>query len=387
MGKKDARKERLGRGGKLLRAWGVGDEVEALGAALGRDPDADLAIAERLGGIADPRSVSLLLELEGRGADKDLRREVRRSLFRLRQRGLEVPERRPEPPPPLPRAAAGELEGFLSLADSGGTFYLALTQSRAEGTYYLFTIVNDPEGLEECELHVVSRKSLREAHAEMLSKHGIAIVRTDGAYCDARLRAAYEAAVERGATIRGDYLALRARFSGEPPREVLHPALGQFEVGADEGTRPETLSLVETTELGGWRVPAERLAPHLEALRAAERSPIVLQEHLERERREEIVGKAVLEIFGGPWKASYARRLLDAALVFSGTRRPEAARHAVAVARALEEKDPREIPFCVALVKLSLAEATEEDREREAERRLFVVTPDEALAQARRPRR
>jgi len=65
--------------------------AEALRSLTGRHADADLAIAARLGTHAEPASVETLLALEAGSTDKLVRKEVRRSLYRLEQRGVTIP--------------------------------------------------------------------------------------------------------------------------------------------------------------------------------------------------------------------------------------------------------------------------------------------------------
>jgi len=96
----DAREPRLREGQGALQRLGVSSEaptVEALSAALESAPETALAIAALCGDIASAPSAELLLRIE-RGArhDKLLRREARRSLYRLKQRGIGAAEPAPE---------------------------------------------------------------------------------------------------------------------------------------------------------------------------------------------------------------------------------------------------------------------------------------------------
>src|SRR5262245_7797730 len=122
---KPQRDNLLHRGEQLLKEWqvpaGSADPtttIEALRAAIGRDPAADLAIASRLGGLADPASVEALLALEAGSSDKQLHKEVKRSLYRLEQRGLHAPTAPAEKP--LTVVGAPSLEGYLTPVDGHG---------------------------------------------------------------------------------------------------------------------------------------------------------------------------------------------------------------------------------------------------------------------------
>ena len=94
MAKKDVRQDALKKGLERLHDSGIDtDNVSAasivsLTGHLGKDHDTDLAIAFLLGRVADSSAVAVLIELEQRAAaSKDIKREARRSLFKLEQRG------------------------------------------------------------------------------------------------------------------------------------------------------------------------------------------------------------------------------------------------------------------------------------------------------------
>src|SRR5262245_46409692 len=95
MSKKEKREERLVHGDELLEAAGIdldaADEalLPSLMAARGKSPDSDLSIADLLGSIALEQAARHLVDWEKTTpSDKDLLRVIRRSLFRLHQRGI-----------------------------------------------------------------------------------------------------------------------------------------------------------------------------------------------------------------------------------------------------------------------------------------------------------
>lgn len=374
------------RGEELLRSWGVGDEVPALRAAWDRDAQANAAILDRLARLPQAESVAALLEIEGATADKALRKEIRRALFRLEQRGLEVA--RPAPLPAAPFTAARvESEGWMSAADGRGDQLLWLVQPRRGELMQLFAVVNDPEGMRETELHPVSRKVLRSAREDLLSRHRIRMVEVDWRYCDARMAEAHRWAIERGAAIAGDYPGLRAQILSDPPAEVPHPILAVLDAGAVAAAPEllaESLGLLQEDELATWGLPIEVLRPILEEMAEAEASPLLLNEHQKRERMGQIVDRALDDLFSGAGAESYRRRLLDLAWVFHATRRAERARQALANALALESGGGRAAPLCQALLRLSLGAHIEVAQQQDEQRRRdsLILTPQEAARAA-----
>jgi hypothetical protein len=383
----------IGAGEELLRQWSVANDVVSLRAAWGRDPAADAAIVERLAHIESAASADALAELEGGTADKALRKDIRRALFRLEQKGLAAARPEPGPAPAVATITADGLEGYMSASDGNGDQLLWLIKPRRGELLQLFAVINDPNGMRETELHPTTRKVMRAAREDLLAKHEIRIVEVDWRYCDARMHHAYRWAGEKGAAVQGDYLRLRSQLLAEPPIEIPHPilaALDARQIRADAAALAESAALCEEKELRTWFFPPDALKVYLEELEQAQNSPLLLNPHQQRERAEQIIERAVAEIFGGESQPSYCRRLLDLAWVFHVTRRPDPAKRALAVALALEvsERGGTGIPFCEALVRLSigafLRAAAEKQQERARES--LIMTPQEAARAAEQRR-
>jgi len=96
---------RLGLDPEAVRAGRIG--AEAVAPLLAGADGAALAAA--LGELASAEVAALLLALEPRAGERAVRKEIRRALYRLRQRGVPVPA------PPAP-AAAFEWSFFEPLA-------------------------------------------------------------------------------------------------------------------------------------------------------------------------------------------------------------------------------------------------------------------------------
>ncbi|HKA32835.1 MAG TPA: hypothetical protein VKH64_06455, partial [Candidatus Binatia bacterium] len=126
MAKKDAREAALKRGLEDLQRAGfdqaalAATSIEPLTRRIGENAAVDLAVAFLLGRVADTAAVDALIKIERGATAKELKREARRSLFKLEQRGLTVAredasaDRRPTVVP------LSEIEGYLSIIDGAG---------------------------------------------------------------------------------------------------------------------------------------------------------------------------------------------------------------------------------------------------------------------------
>ena len=129
MTKKKSHEEEIRRGVEELRRSGISVDdvspavVARLREQLGRGRETDLALVFLLGRVADNAAAEALTALEkGAAADKDLQREIRRSLYKLAQKGIRPPASesagKAVPKPIL--TMAPEAEGYCSSVDGGG---------------------------------------------------------------------------------------------------------------------------------------------------------------------------------------------------------------------------------------------------------------------------
>ena len=383
--------ELLAEGNRLLAEWDVSPDagVTDLESRLGRSVAADVAIAYRLGRLPSDESIRLLQRLDQSGSDKLVRKEAKRALYRLQQRGLRIPE--VPAPAPLPIAPA-TLEGYVSHVDGQGDQLVWLVKPRPAGIAHLFAVINDPAGLREIELNLITRKGLRLLREELAAKHELRLVEADWTYCDFLMHRAFGWARMRGTPMTGDYPALRAQVVKPPPAQDLPPlVLSRVDAEAikrDPVVLARSAELLEEKEFRTWFFGPEQLKPYLEELASIRESPLVLNRPQQEERFRAVAERAVAELFGGEWGAVYARRLYEMAYFLSVTGRTPRAQEAVAVALALAESGHggRDIPFCEHLARTSLGlhfqVAVEEEQERA--KSSLVVTPQQFASETRR---
>jgi len=373
-------------GEQRLAEWGLAPSAtpSELGAVLFRDPAADVAVAHRLGAIASQESAELLRRVERDTSDKHVRKEAKRALYRLQQRGVALPAPAAEPPPAP--ASASLMEGYVSPVDGRGDQLVWLLKPQTGGVAHLFAVINDPDGMREAALTPVTRKVLKSLRAELTAKHDLRLVEVDWRYADFLMHRAFEWGRARGTRMAGDYPALRAQLTRQPPAESLPPSVlarvDAAAVAADPTLLDQSPALLEEPELRTWFLAEDVLKPYLDELASVRDSPLVLNRVQQEERYESVITRAIDTVFGGEGRASWARRLYEIGYIFAVTRRAQRAEQAVAVAQALEgEAAPNQIPFCAQLVRVSLAfffkQALEQEEERE--KSSLVLTPQQAL--------
>jgi len=375
----DATLTRLGLDPEAL-ARGEADEQAS---EILRGPDG-AALAAALGDVPSDAAARVLAGLETQVVDRATRKEIRRALYRLRQRGIEIPAHA-APEPAAVRLTGPVPEGLVSAFDGRGDRVIWLMRALDTGTTLLIaTQVNEPEGLRDVHVGEVSRKQLRAARQRLAGDAGLRMVTADWRSLDALVVEAQE----RGGTAdtKRDYLRVRPRLTSEPPAlpaELTSPQVKPATEDEAAALVAASAELLEQPELRTWWPSPEQVAPFLAELEAARESPIVLSPVQSEDRIREVLGRAAREIYP---PAVIARRLEGTAYVLAETGRVAAARQAIAVAATIRTRPDgiETVPLLATLVQrgIGMLLATATQRHETQREGALVLTPGEVRARS-----
>jgi hypothetical protein len=385
MAKKDAHDAALKRG--LARLHNAGVETAAVSTAtiaaltrrLGEDPDSDLAIVFLLGRVADAAAAQALVEIEKSAAGKDLKREARRSLFKLEQKGVNVPREEAAAEKRFFSIAASDIEGYLTVIDGAGDRLVWLVRPHSGGGLQLLqAMVSDRTGLLRAGGTVIKRKELRAQADEIKKDRGIAMAAVPWEYADSVVYDAYEKAKAAGRAT-GQFSSLRAAFNPLRPKAMPHPVYGRLSPAEaqTEDWRARSRRLLDEPEFRFWILDEDWMQPYLDRVAAAQESRLVLNEAQKEERLGAIVRDAAREIFSGPSGAIFKRRLEDLALcqLEAGRREPALIAFAVALQLAEGEIGILDISFLTGLVQKSLAYYVTRAKQQAEEEPSLILKP------------
>ena len=349
--------------------------------ALRRTPGAtDAAIARALGKIESADSAATLAEME-MGASGAPRREIRRALFRLRQRGIE-PARAAIEAASAPRAvgaAASVMNALLSPVDAEGVSVVWLLKPRAGGGIRrLAGFVSETAGLLGASLTTVSRKELRAERAAIEQRAGVKLIETDWKLGDYILCDAYRHTPEANRAHIGDFFASRAELTASaPPADLAHPIYDEF---AAEAAGEPSVELLREPEVGAWRLSAAQVKPFADEVTNVEQSVLVVSRVQQDERINTVVEHALGELVAGDNARRLRRHLEDTALYFARTgKRSQAGWAAAAAAKIRDSAELRRIPFFVNFMRAQLGALLVEKQEQEKRETRLIMTPAEAM--------
>ncbi|HTW87147.1 MAG TPA: hypothetical protein VMD75_03990 [Candidatus Binataceae bacterium] len=365
--------------------------LQTLSTLRGQPGMSDLAIARALGSLKSIGAADLLAAME-HAASGPLRREIRRSLFRLHQSGIS-PSPGAEPYPhgasrPLP-AAGAEVEGMLSPIDATGVRLVWIMKPKPRGGLnLLWGFASEEDGLIGCNFGPVSRRELRTDRARVEERAGVKMIEADWRLCDLILHEAYRATPEgrRGAV--GNFFAWRAELiaSSPPGDDFVHPVYAELAV---EAAGEPGIELLKEPEVLAWKFSAAELKPYVDEIAEVQQSVIVLNQIQQEDRIGRVIEKAIEGFFTGPAARRARRRLEDIAYYLAHTGRRRTGGYAAAAAAKIRDgADLKRIPFFQNLLRTMLGAVIAEQQEKDREQPRLIMTPAEAMrAQAQRQSR
>lgn len=393
LAKKDAHDEQLKRGLDALTRAGVAVDaphsivIDQLRGQWGKEAVVDLALVYLLGRIASAESAAVLRQFDAASADKEVKKEIKRALFKLSQRGIALPGEPAAEKKPAPLFERdGQIEAYMSAVDGGGgrLVWIAKPQLR-HGLQVIQAMVHDREGLLRFGGVQMKRKELRAMADEIKSQHGVTMIAIPWRFADWMIYQGYEKSKARGQGGLEEFTAIRSVIASGKPAAMVHPV--HEKIAADDSSdgswREQSRQLLAEPELRYWVVLDEWVQDCLQALHEARTSPLVLNPMQKEERFAGVVRDAVKTLCAGENGQALTRRMEDMALYFAETGRPDQAKLSLAVARQVATGDPGplEVSFLTALMQksfvffISQLKKQQEEQQQKTDESSLIIKP------------
>ena len=387
MAKNKSHEEEIRKGLDQLRELGIAldnsssDLVPRLKDQFGKSAETDLAVVFALGKIFDPTAAQALAEIDKRATGKEIKKEIRRSFFKLSQRGLTIPHE--EFSDAKPTAALfnrePEIEAYMSAVDGSGGRLVWIAKPQANhGLQVIQAMLHDREGLLRVGGAHMRRKELRQMVQDIKQQHEVSMISIPWQYADQSIYEGYEKAKARGQSGLENFHEIRSVIATGKPKEQVHPIYAKLdsEQVREGAWREQSRRLLDEPELRYWIVTDEWVQAILPQLQEAQTSRLVLNPLQKEERFNAIVRDAVKTLCSGENGRAFKRRMEDMALYFFETNRANAAKISLAVALQVSEGDPGplDVSFLTGLMQKSFAffMSQEKAKKEEAESALII---------------
>jgi hypothetical protein len=367
LAKTKSHEEQIRKGLAALRDLGIAldapgpDLVLRLLAEFGKTKDTDLAVVFSLGRILHAAALDALVGLNRRASDKEITKEIKRSLFKLAQRGFDVAEPRADEAPSAPLFShSQDIEAYMSAVDGGGGRLIWIAKPQpGHGLQVIQAMLHDREGLLRFAGMQMRRKQLRKMADEIRQQHGVSMVVVPWAFADETIYRGYEKAKARGQSGLENFQEVRAILATGKPKEITHPIYQKLNIDQvrDGAWREQSRRLLDEPELRYWLLTDDWVQAYLPQLQEAQTSRLVLNPLQKEERLSAIVRDAVKALCSGEIGKAFKRRMEDMALYFFETQRAEQAKLSLAVALQVAEGDPGplDVSFLTGLMQKSFA--------------------------------
>ncbi|MFH1124088.1 MAG: hypothetical protein V1758_10580 [Pseudomonadota bacterium] len=308
--------------------------------------------------IQAPETPGILAAVSEVFDQKEVRKAVKKALFKLRQRGVTLPEKddREAAQPVFKKIEQPESSAYLGPVDGMGSRAVFVSVPHMKGLDLGMGVVNDEQGIMEFIYGPYNRKQAREVE-EIFFKRVPDMVKTTLSHAATVLERAYD---QKGTGRSANhYLQLRPWLLEKAPlldRPPIHDLLSLDSPAQNILTESQIQKLLEHELMVTWVIDLEELKPIVAEIIKAEESPILVSQGQRLERIKEIKESSLLKLYPDAKRALVKGRLEEMAYTFFKLGEETHARLSLAAALSLDEKDTllRVNPFLKALLDRSL---------------------------------
>ncbi len=359
-----------------------GEIVQALLPVIKNRPEIAGQMIDGLANISHlqiARVLHRLLEISG---DKKIRKVIKRSLYRLKSKGITVEEVLTEKEGPIFRALKAEPpRGFGGPFDFlGQRFLMLIVPHIGRGLTVMQGIVSDTEGLIDFSGGEMARKRFRVFFEEVQKGGPFPLVEMESSYVGFLFVEAYRLIFERGKSPPQDYLRLKGEIESikkEDGRPLIYSHIREDEIEADDLILRRGSDLLKADFFNTWKIGEEEIRPYADEVWEAEESKLVLNQAQKEVRFQEIYQRALSDLFPEERRSLYRGRMEEMAYYLFKSGKEEEAKVSLAVAIDLK-KPPNLIqpnPFLFQLVVKSIFTLLSEAYEKKTKEPSFIVKP------------
>jgi len=349
---------------------------------LEKEPGTAGRMIEELSKIPSLEIARVLQGLLEISDDKKIRKIIKRSLYRLKSKGITVEEVWPEKGGPVFRPLQAEPPtGFGGPYDYLGKRLLNLIVPHiGRGLTVMQGIVNDTEGVVDFSGGEMARKGFRVFFEEVQKRGPFPLVEMEPSYVAFLFAEACQLTIEKGKTLPLDYIRLKGEIESvkkKSEKPLIYSYIMMDEIEADDLVLKRGGDLLKTDLFSDWEIEEKEIRPYADEVWEAEESKLILNRAQKRARFQDIYQRALYDLFPEERRSLYRRRMEEMAYYLFKSGKEEEAKVSLAVAIDLK-KPPNLIqpnPFLFQLVVQSIFDLLSEAYEEKMEESSFIIKP------------
>jgi hypothetical protein len=190
--------------------------IQSLLPLFGKNPEFDEQVADRLSTIPDVKIAKVLQKMLQVCNEKRVRKNIKRSLYRLKSKGVAVEEIPPRREESILRPLQAEPpKGFGGGFDFLGQRFLLLVVPHAgRGWTVMQGVISDTEGLIDFSGEEMTRKGFKEFFEGVQAKSPFPLVEMEASYVGFLFLQAYQHSLEKKGTLPQALLRLKSEIEG-----------------------------------------------------------------------------------------------------------------------------------------------------------------------------
>lgn len=315
-------------------------------------------VIDFIGSLADKNSAHLLNQILKETKDKELSKSIKKTLYRLKNKGIDVSPPKPVKPDKTKKKKVPLLSptAYVTTIDPlGERLILAVKpKNNQELTIFQF-LTNDQRGINDLIASITTLKDFKNYMTKIENTKDITMVEIDLAYCHFLIKESTQRNHASGSTLPDNHFLWKKFFSkydSNLDKAGIYTILNVEEIRAKEFLLQKSEDLIEKCEYTFWLLEWKFLVDHYKEVYEAENSTLVLSEYQKESRINEIVKKTVSLFFDDKNRFLFRRRLEETAYILWRTGKVEESQSAFAAALAFRpEGTPSEHhPFAIKTV-------------------------------------
>ena len=367
----------------LIEEGKSGEEIfQFLSPFLNQGSESVERLAEHLANLPYEVTFSILQRMLEGAEEKRVRKAIKRSLYRLRSKGIPVGQISQEKGRSILRPLQVEPpEGYGTSIDPLGHRLLILVIPHAgRGVSVMHGMTSDIQGLINFMGAEMTRKEFKGFFENLHRDVSMPLLEMEAPYVGFLFVQAYRLTLEKKGTPPQDYLHLKheiEKVKKEYEEALIYRYLSKEEMEGSERWLRRGGDLLKDGLIASWIIEEDKIRPYAKLLSEAQESKLFLNQAQKEIRGQEIYLQAVTEIFSEGNRRLYQHRLEETAYIFHQMGKEEEAKISLSVAVDLEKPlNPiQPNPFLVQLVVQSISLLLEQAREKKEKGDSLIIQP------------